>query len=95
MDAPHRFPKPASTPNSLPELTRRDLLAKGTWLLAGVALPLPCCLASQPQETHSAKRGKHPNSRQDTIIITPERRSPCIRPASPPAPEVTPIGPTR
>jgi 2-methylcitrate dehydratase PrpD len=53
MDAPHRFPKPASTPNSLPELTRRDLLAKGTWLLAGVALPLPSCLASQPQETPS------------------------------------------
>jgi 2-methylcitrate dehydratase PrpD len=53
MDAPHLSFKPMQAPNSGPQLTRRNLLAKGTWLLAGAALHLPSYLFSEAQQTPS------------------------------------------
>ncbi|NYF91110.1 MmgE/PrpD family protein [Tunturiibacter empetritectus] len=57
MDAPHLSFKPLEAPNSVPQLTRRNLLAKGACVLAGTALPLPSYLFSEEQQTPSAPIG--------------------------------------
>jgi 2-methylcitrate dehydratase PrpD len=50
MDAPHISFKPREAPNSAPQLTRRNLLAKGGYVLAGAALPLPSWLFSEAKQ---------------------------------------------